>query len=110
LHSLHSGKTLKVVKDLGGVGCLFRVGSVVAFGGKKQIIFYDLITQKQMEICPVKVECDVKCMQIGIKKSPRDNHPQPILFVGGCNSSKLTEITLPKKIADKSNPNHYNST
>jgi hypothetical protein len=113
LHCLRSGKTLKVVQDFGAIGCIFRLGSVVALNNENddnenydnhdEIVFFDLITQKQMEILPVKVECDVSCMQIGIKKLPQQNHPQAMLFVGGHDSSKLTQINLPKEMTERSN-------
>jgi hypothetical protein len=109
LHCLHTGKTLKVLNlGIGGIGCFYNLENVVAVGGYKQVVFFDPITLEKMEIPFVKVECDVKCIQIGIKKSPRENRSQPILFVGGNLSSKLTKILLPKDTIKKSNPDHYN--
>jgi hypothetical protein len=109
LHCLESGKTLKVLKlGIGGIGCFFQLGSVVAVSGYNELVFFDLITQKKMEIHSLKVECSVSCMQISLKKSLKVKYPQPILFVGGDESSKLTKIILPKEITEKSNKKHYN--
>jgi hypothetical protein len=105
LHCLQSGKTLQVLKlGIGSIPCFYRLGSLVAVGGHKQVSFFDLITRKQMEMLPVQVECEVRCMEMNIKESSEENHlPQSILFVGGSKSSKLTEIILPKEIVSKSN-------
>jgi hypothetical protein len=104
LHCLETGETLKVL-DVGvkGVYCLFRLGSVVAVAGKKQVEFLDLVTQKTMQMVSVEVECNVRCMQLGRKRSSRKNHPsRPILLIGGSFSTKVAEIKLPKEIVRRS--------
>jgi hypothetical protein len=110
LHCLETGKTLKVLElGIGGIRCLYRLGSVTGVSGYETIIFFDMINQNKMDILPVNVECDVICMQMGIKKSLHKNHPhQTILFVGGSESIELTKIALPEEITKRSNLNHYN--
>jgi hypothetical protein len=104
LHCLQSGRTLKVL-EMGteSVTCFYLFGSVAAVAGKRKVSFLDLITLEIMKTLPVEVECDVKCMQMGIKKSSKEKEPPfHVLFVGGSSSTKLTEIILPKEIENKS--------
>jgi hypothetical protein len=110
LHCLQTGKTLKVLDlGVGGICCFFRFGSVVAVNADEEVIFLDLTTQKIKDISQIKIEPNVICMQSSIRNSLEDkDSPQPILFLGGLKSTKLTRIIVPKIIISKSNQDFFN--
>jgi hypothetical protein len=105
LHCLESGKTLKVLDlGIGALSCFYKLGSVVAIAGEKQVIFFDLLTKRRMKMLSVEVDCVIRCMQLSIEKSSQGEHSsQSTLFVGASDSTELIKIILPKKIAIKSN-------
>jgi WD40 repeat protein len=108
LNCLETGRTIKVIKfGIPSIHCLLRLGSVVAVGGKRTVLFFDLIEQEIMEIESIKTECIIDNMKLVIKKtSKHQNDIKWVLLVGGCNSNKLKGINLPKSITNKSNKRH----
>jgi hypothetical protein len=103
LHCLELGRTLRVF-EMGtrSIRCLYKLGGVVAVGGKQEVSFFDLIEQRVMNQCPIKTECVITCMKMGVRKSPKTiNKENIILFVGGVDSTQLANIILPKAITDK---------
>jgi hypothetical protein len=105
LHCLHTGRTLKVVDlKMRGIRCFYRVGNVVAVGGREQVMFWDMTTKETMKMYPVKVESFVKCLMLSVKESSDEKQSvQRTLLVGGYHSSVFTEIILPEEITKRSN-------
>jgi WD40 repeat protein len=108
LYCLESGKTIKVFGT--EVSCLLRVGSIVAVTDHdKEVRFFDLIKRKMLGVVPVEIGFDVLCMQLCIRKSFKNNQDsQLLLFLGGLESTEITEIILPEEIIKKS-ISHINS-